>query len=295
MATSPVKNLKVLHIHVHFIPPRHLNTRESIIRAASHCILTVCNIDCSLSLQGTELASLSAEDLLDFLRWFIAEISQILPPGQIYLATRNAWLNYEKKRHAAPQPAATGWRITPPSTSPQRAMSPGRTPLSPPIAAATPDEDPAIAATQLQGQAALEAGMRLQLRHSCQAQSCGDAACEMCRYNPTRRCSTNLREPPYTYTVGEAIHSPCGAVLQVVLVDADGNLVQQADMLLGYSILITVVDDRRYQELEGVSGASQGQRMGQQIAHPAVDDAILQTGDGVAPLLFDGSIFMLFL
>jgi hypothetical protein len=127
----------------------------------------------------------------------------------------------------------------------------------------------------------LDAGLRLELRHTCQAQSCGDLACELCRYNPTRRCSTNLRAPPYTYTVGDPIQSPCSAVLHAVLVDMNGNPVEKADVLLGYSFLIAAVDDRRYQELKATPGGLQGPRqLERHIVHPAVDDAILQSGDG---------------
>jgi hypothetical protein len=67
-----------------------------------------------------------------------------------------------------------------------------------------------------------------------------------------------------------------------VLVDADGQEVSDVGMLLSCSILITLVDDRRYRDLVGIP-AGPGD-MGQVPADLAIDDAILQSSDGALRL-----------
>jgi hypothetical protein len=228
-------------------------------------------------LQETELASLSADELRQFLLCLIEEISKFANTTEILVAARDAWYRYRAEyRHADPAapslPAAHAAQVqlfpgtARPSPTPAHALSPTR--MSP-VGLAQPYHSPG------------QRGLKLRLEHACQAQSCDDPACLLCQHNPIRRCTTNLREPPYTYTVDEIIHSPCGATLQVVLVDANGQEVSDVGML-SCSILITLVDDRRYRDLVALP-AGPGD-MGQVPADVAIDDAILQSSDGVLQL-----------
>ena len=245
----------------------HLSPSSHRLRPCPHlCALT----HVGLALQDTELACLSAEELRQFLSLLVEEISRYARAEDILVAARDAWLRYRAAHTPddAAAPALAGGQLPALGAAAGAIAARGRAP-------------PAALAAPLQ----LQPGERLRLRleHNCQAQSCSDPTCMLCQHNPTRRCTINLREPPYTYTVDEVIHSPCGATLQAVLVDEAGLEVKDFEGILGYSILITLVDDRKYQELLATMGGAPPagpQDMGQVTADAFVDEATLIMGDG---------------
>lgn len=54
---------------------------------------------------------------------------------------------------------------------------------------------------------------------------CGDAACPLCQYNPSRICKRNLKQK---YLIDDHLRAKCGAGLRIEVVDETGQCVNDA-------------------------------------------------------------------
>lgn len=54
---------------------------------------------------------------------------------------------------------------------------------------------------------------------------CGDGACVLCQYNPSRICRRNLKQK---YLIDDHLRAKCGAGLRVEVVDESGQCINEA-------------------------------------------------------------------
>jgi hypothetical protein len=59
----------------------------------------------------------------------------------------------------------------------------------------------------------------------CRSSGCGDAACGLCQYNPSRICKRNLKNK---YLIDDHLKAKCGAGLRVEVVDENGQCITEA-------------------------------------------------------------------
>jgi hypothetical protein len=222
------------------------------------------------AVQEEELDRLDVQQLRTFLNYFIRQLATRLPGPDLFEAACAAWVQFESadapegsppipfgafpaQPAAAAQPAGPAQLALQPAAAPQAhpAAAAGPGPFS---AFASPSGAPrasaAAASAAVQPAAAPAATpYYLRLSHNCQAQSCSDPTCLLCQHNPVKRCRANLREDPHTYTVDEVVTSPCGAMLQISLCDAQGVPAEIPAELQGLMLMLAAIDDRRYREM----------------------------------------------
>ena len=246
--------------------------------------------------QEHELDKLDVNQLRQFLNLFIHELANALDAQIIFDAATTAWERFE---------ASAGSVATLPGPSGGPAAAGAAAQPAPPQLQAAHFDAAVAAATQHAGAGASAAAApppvqplaaappaptqyQLRFSHNCQAQSCSDPNCPLCQHNPIRRCHTNLREAPHTYTVDEVIHAPCGAMLQIGLYDSAGVLVTEVPReLRECTLLLAVVDDRRYRDtFHGATGpdsVAAGSRE-QTMAPIGADRFLILQGTDGAPL-----------
>jgi hypothetical protein len=214
--------------------------------------------------QDSDLARLTLQQLRAFLANFVSELRRHAPPVTILCCARDAL--------AAVLAEGTG-----------QAGQPGVAPA--PATERGPGPQPAV--LSVRGPAASASGTSLRLGHQCRSQTCADAACALCEHNPVKRCPTDLRTLPYTYTNEEAIVPRCGASLFLHLIGEDGTRRQELPAeLQGCSVMITALDQRRYlnaAEASGGADALAARSDVQSVALPGADNfLILRAPDGAS-------------
>ena len=58
----------------------------------------------------------------------------------------------------------------------------------------------------------------------CRSSGCGDGACSLCQYNPSRICKRNLKNK---YLIDDHLKAKCGAGLRVEVVDENGQCITE--------------------------------------------------------------------
>ncbi|KIY96512.1 hypothetical protein MNEG_11449 [Monoraphidium neglectum] len=86
--------------------------------------------------------------------------------------------------------------------------------------------------------------LRLVLRHDCQSSGCGDGACVLCQYNPSRICKRNLKQK---YLIDDHLRAKCNAGLRVEVVDETGQCVNEATP--DVQLEIHVLNGEKYREV----------------------------------------------
>ncbi|GFR43381.1 hypothetical protein Agub_g4453, partial [Astrephomene gubernaculifera] len=93
--------------------------------------------------------------------------------------------------------------------------------------------------------AAPQRALRLVIRHDCQSTGCGDQACVLCQYNPSRLCTRNVKQK---YLIDDHLKAKCGAPLRVELVDETGACHTEG-LAPGVQLEMHVLNGEKYKEL----------------------------------------------
>ncbi|KAG1654764.1 hypothetical protein FOA52_015324 [Chlamydomonas sp. UWO 241] len=88
-------------------------------------------------------------------------------------------------------------------------------------------------------------GLRLVIQHDCLATGCGDSACHLCQYNPSRVCKRQLKTK---YLIDDHLKAKCGANLIVEVVDEAGSTVTEG-LPPGTQLELMVLNGEKYKEV----------------------------------------------
>jgi len=118
---------------------------------------------------------------------------------------------------------------------------------------------------------------------------CGDGACTLCAFNPSRICRRNLKQK---YLIDDHLRAKCGAALRVEAVDDAGQCVGSATPA-GLRLELCVLNGERYGELCPDDGLLDTAQLRSCILVPAQPKKPLLKREGGMGMADDGRIFVL--